>query len=165
MTALFQKAYVPEIELTAGQPAPIAANGGLSYMSFDQDGDAGTRRAISDALALIEAGDAWAATSYLDDASSGPIETKWGIGFRRFSECMAYIRESGMHAPEGGIVVPLRYTVNEHPSYSIVPSNALWKDKGRAADANLLRQDERAEVYRCLYFPQVLRDARRIQEY
>ena len=165
MTALFQKAYVPEIELTAGQPAPIAANGGLSYMSFDQDGDAGTRRAISDALALIEAGDAWAATSYLDDAPSGPIETKWGIGFRRFSECMAHIRESGMRAPEGGIVVPLRYTVNEHPSYSIVPSNALWKDKGRATDANLLRQDERAEVYRCLYFPQVLRDARRIQEY
>ena len=78
---------------------------------------------------------------------------------------MAYIKESGMQAPEGGIVVPLRYTVNEHPSYSIVPSNALWKDKGRAADANLLRQDERAEVYRCLYFPQVLRDARRIQEY
>ena len=133
--------------------------------SFDQDGDAGTRRAISDALALIEAGDAWAATSYLDDAPSGPIETKWGIGFRRFSECMAYIRESGMRAPEGGIVVPLRYTVNEHASYSIVPSNALWKDKGRATDANLLRQDERAEVYRCLYFPQVLRDARRIQEY
>ena len=165
MTSLFQKAYVPEIELTIGQPAPIAANGGLSYMSFDRDGDAGTRRAISDALALIEAGDAWAATSYLDDAPSGPIKTKWGIGFRRFSECMAYIRESGMHAPEGGIVVPLRYTVNEHPSYSIVPSNALWKDKGRVTDANLLRQDERAEVHRCLYFPQMLRDARRIQEY
>ena len=165
MTSLFQKAYVPEIELTIGQPAPIAANGGLSYMSFDRDGDAGTRRAISDALALIEAGDAWASTSYLDDAPSGPIKTKWGIGFRRFSECMAYIRESGMRAPEGGIVVPLRYTVNEHPSYSIVPSNALWKDKGRVTDANLLRQDERAEVHRCLYFPQMLRDARRIQEY
>ena len=57
------------------------------------------------------------------------------------------------HAGAGrGIVVPLRYTVNEHPSYSIVPSNALWKDEGRATDANLLRQDERAEVYRCLYF-------------
>ena len=32
--------YVPSLELTAGQPAPIAANGGLSYMSFDCDGDA-----------------------------------------------------------------------------------------------------------------------------
>ena len=165
MTASTQTTYVPPLELTAGQPAPIAANGGLSYMSFDQDGDAGTRRAISDALALIEGGDARAATAYLDDASPGPIETKWGKGFRRFSECMAYIKESGMQAPEGGIVVPLRYTVNEHPSYSIVPSNALWKDEDRATDANLLRQDERAEVYRCLYFPQVLRDARRIQEY
>ena len=54
MTASTQTTYVPPLELTAGQPAPIAANGGLSYMSFDQDGDAGTRRAISDALALIE---------------------------------------------------------------------------------------------------------------
>ena len=52
MTASTQTTYVPPLELTAGQPAPIAANGGLSYMSFDQDGDAGTRRAISDALAL-----------------------------------------------------------------------------------------------------------------
>ena len=57
MTASTQTTYVPPLELTAGQPAPIAANGGLSYMSFDQDGDAGTRRAISDALALIEGGD------------------------------------------------------------------------------------------------------------
>ena len=54
MTASTKTTYVPPLELTAGQPAPIAANGGLSYMSFDQDGDAGTRRAISDALALIE---------------------------------------------------------------------------------------------------------------
>ena len=33
------EAYVPPLELTEGQPPPIAANGGLSYMSFDQDGD------------------------------------------------------------------------------------------------------------------------------
>ena len=37
-------AYVPPFQLTKGQPAPIAANGGLSYMSFDQDGDAEPRR-------------------------------------------------------------------------------------------------------------------------
>ena len=36
--------YVPPLQRTAGQPPPIAANGGLSYMSFDQDGDAGTAR-------------------------------------------------------------------------------------------------------------------------
>ena len=39
--------YVPTLERTAGQPPPIAANGGLSYMSFDQDGDAGTTTALT----------------------------------------------------------------------------------------------------------------------
>ena len=33
--------YVPPLQYTQGQPEPIAAHGGLSYMSFDQDGDAG----------------------------------------------------------------------------------------------------------------------------
>ena len=40
--------YVPSLQRTAGQPPPIAANGGLSYMSFDRDGDAGTAKAIQD---------------------------------------------------------------------------------------------------------------------
>jgi len=31
--------YVPPLQVTKGQPAPIAANGGLSYMSFDRNGD------------------------------------------------------------------------------------------------------------------------------
>jgi hypothetical protein len=46
-------AYVPPLQRTAGQPPPIAANGGLSYMSFDRDGDAGTAKAIEDALGEI----------------------------------------------------------------------------------------------------------------
>jgi len=29
-------AYVPPLQRTEGQPPPIAANGGLSYMSFDR---------------------------------------------------------------------------------------------------------------------------------
>ena len=33
-------AYVPPLQVTKGQPPPIAANGGLSYMSFDKNGDA-----------------------------------------------------------------------------------------------------------------------------
>ena len=37
-------AYVPSLQRTEGQPPPIAANGGLSYMSFDREGDAGTAR-------------------------------------------------------------------------------------------------------------------------
>ena len=35
-------AYVPPLQRTEGQPPPIAAHGGLSYMAFDRDGDAGT---------------------------------------------------------------------------------------------------------------------------
>ncbi|MBT6949720.1 MAG: hypothetical protein HN989_06490, partial [Gammaproteobacteria bacterium] len=34
--------YVPLLQRTEGQPPPNAANGGLSYMSFDRNGDAGT---------------------------------------------------------------------------------------------------------------------------
>jgi len=44
-------AYVPPLQRTEGQPPPIAAHGGLSYMSFDQSGDAGTAIAIQAALA------------------------------------------------------------------------------------------------------------------
>jgi hypothetical protein len=50
-------AYVPSLQRTEGQPPPIAAHGGLSYMSFDQDGDAGTAAAIQDALAEIAEGE------------------------------------------------------------------------------------------------------------
>jgi len=49
-------AYIPPFQLTEGQPAPFASNGGLSYMSFDQDGDAGTAAAIEAALNQIAAG-------------------------------------------------------------------------------------------------------------
>jgi hypothetical protein len=35
--------YVPPLQLTKGQPPPIAANGGLSYMAFDRDGDEGAQ--------------------------------------------------------------------------------------------------------------------------
>ena len=63
------------------------------------------------------------------------------------------------------MALPLRYTVHEQPSYSIVSSNALWRDPARKADAMVLRKEERDIGRRCLYFPQVLRDARRIEEY
>ena len=158
-------AYVPPLELTAGQTAPIAANGGLSYMSFDKNGDAGTTTAIEDALQLIEAGEGQAIIDLIENAPSGPIETKWGLGFRRFSECLDYIKDNNIEAPEGGIAVPLRYTVSEQPSYSVVSSNALWQDPSRETEAMRLKKDEHDEVRRCLYFPQILRDARRIEEY
>ena len=45
VTERVSSAYAPSLQLTQGQPPPIAANGGLSYMSFDRDGDAGTAAA------------------------------------------------------------------------------------------------------------------------
>ena len=158
-------AYVPPLQLTNGQPPPIAANEGWSYMALDRHGDAGTTAATEHALTQIRGGAGRRLIEQLDSAPPGPIETKWGKGFRRYAECLQFIRESGMQAPEGGVVLPLRYTVDELPSYSVVSSNALWRDPARAEDAEALRQDERDSVRRCLYFPQVLRDARRIESY
>ncbi len=157
--------YVPPLQITKGQPPPIAANGGLSYLSFDQDGDAGTAAAIEAALRQIAAGEGQVIIDMLDNAPPGPIETNWGTGFRRYHECLEYIKANNIEAPEGGLAIPLRYTVHEQPSYSIVSSNALWRDPAREADANALRKDEQDNVRLCLYFPQVLRDARRIEEY
>ncbi len=134
-------------------------------MSFDRDGDAGTAAATTAALRLLAEGKGQVATDLLDKAPPGPIETKWGVGFRSYAECLEYIRANNIVAPEGGIAVPLRYTVFEQPSYSIVPSNALWRDPTRAELAKALRKEEQDVARRCLYFPQVLRDARRMQQY
>lgn len=157
--------YVPPLELTKGQPPPIAANGGLSYMSFDRNGDAGTTAATQAALQQVAEGKGRALSEMLDNAPPGPIETKWGVGFRTYEECLEHIRATGIEAPEGGVALPLRYTINEMSSYSIVSSNALWRDPTRANEAAALRQEEDDVRRRCLYFPQVLRDARRIEQY
>ena len=158
-------AYVPPLELTEGQAPPIAANGGLSYMSFDRDGDAGTAAALEAALTQIAEGHVKAFADWIESAPSGPIETRWGLGFREYEECLDYIREQNIEAPEGGVALPLRYSVYERSSYSVVSSNALWQDPARAELAKLLREDEEDNGSRGLYFPQVLRDARRIGEY
>src|SRR6188472_1993470 len=131
-------AYVPPLQLTAGQPPPIAANGGLSYMSFDRDGDAGTGAALEAALRQIAQGEEQAVIDMIANAPPGPIETKWGVGFRSYAECLAYIRANNIQAPAGGVALPLPYTVLEQPSYSVVSSNALWRDPVRAAEAKML---------------------------
>jgi hypothetical protein len=157
--------YVPPLHLTKGQPPPIAANGGLSYMSFDRDGDAGTAAATEAALRQIAEEEGQAVIDRLDNPPPGPIATKWGIGFRSYAECLEYIRANNIKAPAGGVALPLRYTAYEQPSYSVVSSNALWRDPARAAEARALRKEEQDIGRRCLYFPQVLRDARRMAEY
>src|SRR5271167_3081979 len=138
-------AYVPPLQRTEGQPPPIAAHGGLSYMSFDRDGDAGTAAAVQDALAEIAEGESQRVTEMIDKAPPGPIKTKWGLGFRDYDECLNYIRQSNsIKAPKGGLALPLPYTVYERPSYSIVPSNAVWRDPARADIAAILRKNEGA---------------------
>src|SRR6202795_116173 len=159
-------AYVPSLQRTEGQPPAIAAHGGLSYMSFDRDGDAGTAAAIQDALAEIAEGEGQRVIDMIDKAPPGPIETKWGLGFRDYDECVKYIRQSNsIKAPAGGLALPLPYTVYERPTYSVVPSNAIWRDPERANIAAILRKNEGGNRRQNLYFPQVLRDARRIGEY
>src|SRR5271170_3693181 len=159
-------AYVPPLQRTEGQPPPIAAHGGLSYMSFDRDGDAGTAAAIQDALAEIAEGEGQRVIDMIAKAPPGPIKTQWGLGFRDYDECLKYIRQSNsIKAPPGGLAVPLPYTVYERPSYSVVPSNAVWRDPARADMAAILRKYEQGNRQRNLYFPQLMRDARRIGEY
>src|SRR2546430_11647525 len=136
-------AYVPPLRRAEGQPQPIAANGGLSYMSFDRDGDAGTAEALQDALAEIAEGEGQPVIEMIDKALPGPIKTKWGLGFRDYDECLKYIRQSNsIKAPAGGVALPLPYTVYERSSYSVVPSNAIWRDPERADIAAILRQNE-----------------------
>src|SRR6476661_3978221 len=149
--------YVPTLQRTEGQPPPVAANGGLSYMSFDRDRDAGTAKALEDALAEIAGGESQRVLSMIDNAPPGPIKTRWGLGFRDYDECVQYIRESNsLKAPPGGVALPLAYTVFERSSYSIVPSNAVWRDPAQAGTAAILRQNEEDNRRRNLYFPQVL---------
>ncbi len=146
ITETVSSVYVPPLQRTEGQPPPFAANGGLSYMSFDRNGDAGTAAATDAALIQIAEGEGQAVIVLLDNAPPGPIDTQWGVGFRRYSECLEYIRANHIEAPEGGLALPLRYTVDEQPSYSIVSSNALWRDPAREAEAKALRKDERDQV-------------------
>ncbi|SVE33774.1 uncharacterized protein METZ01_LOCUS486628, partial [marine metagenome] len=91
--------YVPSLQLTKGQSTPIAANGGLSYMSFDRDGDAGTAAAMEAALKQIATRKGQAVIDMLDDAPPGPIDTEWGVGFRDYSECLEYIRANNVEVP------------------------------------------------------------------
>src|SRR6202522_957434 len=93
-TSRVSSVYVPPLQLTKGQPPPIAANGGLSYMSFDRDGDAGTATALEDALTQIAEGEGQRVIDMIEKAPPGPIKTQWGLGFRTYEECVDYIRRN-----------------------------------------------------------------------
>ena len=70
--------YVPSLQLTEGQPPPIAANGGLSFMSFDRNGDGGTAAAIEAALDQIAEGHVQTFIDRIESAPPGPIENPMG---------------------------------------------------------------------------------------
>src|SRR5919106_649929 len=112
-TAGESSGHIPPLQRTAGQPPPIAANGGLSYMSFERNGDGGTAKALEDALAQIAEGEGQRVADMIHNAPPGaPIETKWGPGFRKYDECMDHIRRNNLlKAPEGGFAMPLPYTI------------------------------------------------------
>src|SRR5260370_3413946 len=132
-------------------------------MSFDRDGDAGTAAALEDALAEIAEGEGQRVIDMIAKAQAGPMKNKWGLGFRDYDECLKYIRESNsIKAPAGGLALPLPYTVYERPSYSVVPSNALWRDPARADVAAILRKNDQGSRRRSLHFPPVMPDARPI---
>jgi len=61
-----------------GQPAPLAANGGLSYMSFDRDGDAGTPAATEAALHQIAEGERGGGYRHARQGSSRPNQDQVG---------------------------------------------------------------------------------------
>ena len=157
--------YVPPLQLTLGQSEPIAANGGLSYYSFDHNGDAGTAAALEAAIDELKKEERAQVIELIENGPSGPIDTKWGIGFRMANECMEYIRDQKIEAPEGGLALPLPYTIYERPSYSVVPSNTIWQDPARKLEADMLRKAEEENRHFNIFFPQVMRDARRISEY
>ncbi len=73
--------FVPPLQITDGQSPPIAANGGLSYMSFDRDGDAGTAAATEAALIQIAEGAGQAVIDMLDNAPPAPSRPSGASGF------------------------------------------------------------------------------------
>ena len=159
-------AYVPSLELTQGQPPPIAANGGRSYMAFDRDGDAGTAAAIEVALRLAAEGKAQALVDRIRKAPPGPIETEWGPGFRTWEECVTYIRSTEIAVPEGGVALPLRYTrARAADLRPRLVARGCGGTRRAPPEVEALREDDETYGRQCLYFPQVLRDARRIGEY
>ena len=103
-------------------------------------------------------------TDLIENSEPGPIETDWGLGFRRYAECMNHIKAQDLQVPEGGVALPLRYTVFQAPSYSVVPSNAIWQDPARQDEAAKLAKDEYDNARRSLYFPQALSLIRKEQD-
>ena len=98
---------------------------------------------------------------------TGPMETEHGTGFRSYTETLEYMRAVGEAVPhvtrEGEVAVPLQYTITEDHSYSLVPSHTIHvQQPERMKEAHRKAFGSRVDS---LYFPQVMRDGRRITQY
>ena len=60
----------------------------------------------------------------IDNAPLGPIETRWGLGFRGYDECMDYIRANGIEAPEGGLA-GCRFAMHSTSDRAILSSRPM----------------------------------------
>ncbi len=128
---------------------------------------AGTAAAIEAALAQIAGGEGQDGHRHDRQRAPGPIETKWGLGFRDYDECIAYIRANNIEAPgRRRGAAPALIPCYEQPTYSIVPSNDAVAGPGaRGRSRSCCARTKSDNRRRSLYFPQVMRDARRISEY
>merc|ERR1719510_796043 len=87
------------------------------------------------------------------------------MGFKSYRECLESIKMKNESIPEGAVALPLRYTAYEQPSFEIVPSHPFWKHPNYKPQQKAVRWELNDTRNRNLYFPVVLRDARRIGEY
>ena len=70
-------AWVPPLQRTAGQPEPIAANGGVSYAALEHEGDAGTAAATEDAIRRAMSGRGKTVIDSIENAPPGPIPVSY----------------------------------------------------------------------------------------
>ena len=158
--------YVPSLQLTAGQAPPVAANGGLSYMAFDRDGDAGTAAAIEAALRQVAEGEGQVVIDRLKNASlPAPSRPSGGSGFAPGKSAWRISGRTASKRPKAAWWFPFATPSWRSRSTPLSRRTRLWRDPVRAAEAEALWEDDDSYERHCLYFPQVLRDARRIGEY
>ena len=109
---------MPPFQLTKGQSAPVAANGGISYMAFERDGDAGTTLATADALRQIASGTGQDVIDMIENAPPGPDRDPVGFGFSQSCRvCRVHSRQghrgagrrrrvaAALHGARGAVVL------------------------------------------------------------
>ena len=146
--------YVPSLQLTQGQPPPIAANGGLSYMSFDRDGDAGNQpRRWRTALAQIAEG-RWASAfiDMIDKRAPRRPSDRDPLGTSRSADYDANASTTSARtgidgALQGGLVLPLAlYHLRAPDLFDRVRPMRLWRDPARQREVvKIVAQERGAE--------------------